>query len=65
MTNAHQQSNFTTHKTLHVMYFELREVILVLGEKLVGHLANFVEREHRSGERIVADRPVDSHRIAR
>ena len=51
--------------TLHLVVFELRQVILVLSEELVGHLPDFGQREHGGGQRVVADGAVDHGRVAR
>ena len=46
------------------MMFELRQVILVLGEELVRHLPDFGQREHRGGQRVVADGAIDHQWVA-
>ncbi len=49
---------------LYCMMFELRQVILVLGEEFVGHVTDLSQRKHSRCERVVADGAVDGGGIA-
>ncbi len=44
---SHPRRRKIKRMMLYRMVFELRQVVLVLREELVGHLANFREREDR------------------
>src|SRR5688572_21730017 len=47
-----------------LMRFELWQIILMLREEFIGHLANFCERQDRRCERVVADGAINHHRVA-